>query len=137
MKQKIALITLLATGILFPIHAQTDIDRYELTPDYMQQVFADIISSECQVVHYSDGGGSYDGHSRNYKFFGWLTKDGTATTGLQAPTTNFKTTYTNTEDKPYTLEVAGTLDKDYNQFDFLYSNVVNRTLPEGGKGAVH
>ena len=71
MKQKIALITLLATGILFPIHAQTDIDRYELTPDYMQQVFADIISSECQVVHYSDGGGSYDGHSRNYKFFGW------------------------------------------------------------------
>ena len=72
----------------------------------------------------------------NYKFFGWLTKDGTGTTGLQAPTTNFTTTYTNTEVKPYTLEVAGTLDKDYNQFDFLYSNVVNRTLPEGGKGAV-
>ena len=71
MRQKIALITLFTIGILFPAHAQTDIERYELTPDYMQQVFSDIISSECQVVHYSDGGGSYDGHSRNNKFFGW------------------------------------------------------------------
>ena len=73
----------------------------------------------------------------NYKFFGWLTKDGTGTTGLQAPTTNFTTEYTNTEDKPYTLEVAGTLDKDYNQFDFLYSNVVNRVVfGNQGKEAV-
>ena len=71
MKRKIYLIILFAIGILFSAHAQTDIDRYELTPDYMQQVFSDIISSECQVVHYSDGGGSYDGHSRNNKFFGW------------------------------------------------------------------
>lgn len=71
----------------------------------------------------------------NYKFFGWLTKDGTGT-GLQAPT-NFTTKYTNTKDEPYTLEVAGTLDKDYNQFDFLYSNVVNRVVSGNqGKEAV-
>ena len=88
-----------------------------------------VYNGDTRLTYFWEGDG-------NYKFFGWLTKDGTATTGLQAPTTNFKTTYTNTEDKPYTLEVAGTLDKDYNQFDFLYSNVVNRTLPEGGKGAV-
>ena len=56
---------------LVPAHAQSDIDRYELAPDYMQQVFSDIIGSECMVVHYSDGGGSYDGHSRNNRFFGW------------------------------------------------------------------
>lgn len=89
-----------------------------------------VVNGDNPITYFWEGDG-------NYKFFGWLTKDGTGTTGLQAPTTNFTTTYTNTEDKPYTLEVAGTLDKDYNQFDFLYSNVVNRTVSVNqGKDAV-
>ena len=89
-----------------------------------------VYNGDTRLTYFWEGDG-------NYKFFGWLTKDGTGTTGLQAPTTNFTTTYTNTEDKPYTLEVAGTLDKDYNQFDFLYSNVVNRTVSVNqGKDAV-
>ena len=89
-----------------------------------------VFNGDTRLTYFWEGDG-------NYKFFGWLTKDGAGTTGLQAPTTNFTTTYTNTEDKPYTLEVAGTLDKDYNQFDFLYSNVVNRTVSVNqGKDAV-
>lgn len=89
-----------------------------------------VVNGDNPITYFWEGDG-------NYKFFGWLTKDGTGTTGLQAPTTNFTTTYTNTKDKPYTLEVAGTLDKDYNQFDFLYSNVVNRTVSVNqGKDAV-
>ena len=89
-----------------------------------------VVNGDNPITYFWEGDG-------NYKFFGWLTKDGTGTPGLQAPTTNFTTTYTNTEDKPYTLEVAGTLDKDYNQFDFLYSNVVNRTVSVNqGKDAV-
>lgn len=70
MKQKV-LLSIIAAIAIFATHAQSDTDRYTLTPDYMQQVFTDIISTECRVVHYSDGGGSYDGHSRNNKFFGW------------------------------------------------------------------
>ena len=71
MKPYPLLLALWIASALVPAHAQSDIDRYELAPDYMQQVFSDIIGSECMVVHYSDGGGSYDGHSRNNKFFGW------------------------------------------------------------------
>lgn len=71
MKPYPLLLALWIASALIPAHAQSDIDRYELAPDYMQQVFSDIIGSECMVVHYSDGGGSYDGHSRNNRFFGW------------------------------------------------------------------
>lgn len=71
MKQKIFSLILFCACIAFTAQAQSDTDRYELAPDYMQQVFSDIISSECQTVHYSDGGGSYDGHSRRNIFFGW------------------------------------------------------------------
>lgn len=71
MKHKTLLLALFTFGTMLTVRAQSEIDRYELTPDYMQQVFSDIISTECRVVHYSDGGGSYDGHSRNNKFFGW------------------------------------------------------------------
>lgn len=65
---QLLLITLFASAATY---AQADIDRYELAPDYMQKVFSDIITAECQVVHYSNDGGSYDGHSRGAKFFGW------------------------------------------------------------------
>lgn len=71
MKPYPLLLALWIASALVPAYAQSDIDRYELAPDYMQQVFSDIIGSECMVVHYSDGGGSYDGHSRNNRFFGW------------------------------------------------------------------
>lgn len=68
---KMLLAALLGFSTMLTAHAQSDTDRYMLTPEYMQQVFSDIISTECTIVHYSDGGGSYDGHSRNNKFFGW------------------------------------------------------------------
>ena len=71
MKHKLLLLVLFAIGTTFTAYAQSDADHYELAPDYMQQVFSDIISAECQVVHYSSDGGSYDGHSRGSKFFGW------------------------------------------------------------------
>lgn len=64
-------LSIIAAIAIFAAHAQSDTDLYTLTPDYMQQVFTDIISTEYRVVHYSDGEGSYDGHSRNNKFFGW------------------------------------------------------------------
>lgn len=79
MKQKRLFFTLLIAGSALLAQAQSDTDRYELAPDYIQQVFSEIISSECHTVHYSDGGGSYDGHSRNNRFFGWgsyLAKNG-------------------------------------------------------------
>ncbi len=69
--QKVLLATLLSFSTTLIAHAQSESDYYILTPEYMQQVFADIINTECRIVHYSDGGGSYDGHSRNNKFFGW------------------------------------------------------------------
>ena len=71
MKNKTLLLTLLTTGTLLTAHAQVDANRYELAPDYMQQVFTDIINAECTVVHYTSDGGRYDGHARGSKFFGW------------------------------------------------------------------
>ena len=71
MKHRTLFFILFAFGSLLTISAQTDNERYELAPDYMQQVFTDIITAECTVVHYNSGGGSYDGHSRGGKFFGW------------------------------------------------------------------
>ena len=71
MKHKTLLLILGLAGTLATAHAQSDTDRYILAPDYMQQVFTDIINAECTVVHYTSGGGSYDGHSRGGKFFGW------------------------------------------------------------------
>ncbi|MBQ4083217.1 MAG: hypothetical protein IJC77_02995 [Bacteroidaceae bacterium] len=70
MTQKL-LLTLNLASILLSANAQSHTDHYELAPDYMQQLFSDIISSECRIVHYSNEGGSYDGHSRNSIFFGW------------------------------------------------------------------
>ena len=71
MKNKALLLALLTTGTLITAHAQVDANRYELAPDYMQQVFTDIINAECTVVHYTSDGGRYDGHARGSKFFGW------------------------------------------------------------------
>lgn len=71
MKQKIFSLILLCASITFTAQAQSDTDRYELTPNYMQQVFSDIISAECKVVRYGDSGSHYMGHTRNNKFFGW------------------------------------------------------------------
>ena len=71
MKHKYIPLILCLVATLSAAHAQSDTDRYALTPDYMQQVFADIISAECNIVHYNSGGGSYDGLSRYNIFFGW------------------------------------------------------------------
>ena len=71
MRQKRLLLTLFIAATIFSAKSQSDTDRYELAPDYMQQVFSDIISAECQVVRYGDNGGHYMGHTRNIKFFGW------------------------------------------------------------------
>ena len=71
MKSLKHLLLALIIGTSSAAYAQSDIDRYELAPDYMQQVFTDIIDAECKVLHFSSGGGSYDGHTRNSKFFGW------------------------------------------------------------------
>ena len=62
----------------------------------------------------------------DYRFFGWLAKD---PNGLVAPNNSKWSAGYN--DK--VLTVNATLDKDYNQFDFLYSNVHERTLPTQSK----
>ena len=69
--KKTILTTLLFIGIILAASAQDNIDHYDLAPDYMQQLFMNIIDTDCQVVQYSDGGGHYVGHSRRSKFFGW------------------------------------------------------------------
>lgn len=71
MKHKAPLLILSLVATIATAQAQSDTDRYTLAPDYMQQVFTDIITAECTVVHYHSGGGSYDGHARGGKFFGW------------------------------------------------------------------
>ena len=75
------------------------------------------------VTYYWQGDG-------DYKFFGWLAQD--AAGSLEIPAT---WTYDETS-KTLTIPET-TLDKDYNQFDFLYADVVNRTVSGGqGKEAV-
>ena len=57
-----------------------------------------------------------------YRFFGWLNYDATA--GLSLPN---NWTY-DPDTKTFTIPEGTVLNKDYNQFDFLYSNVDERTL---------
>ena len=71
MKSLKHLLLTLLIGTATAAYAQSSADHYELTPDYMQQVFSDIIDTECAILHYSNDGGSYDGHTRANKFFGW------------------------------------------------------------------
>lgn len=61
-----------------------------------------------------------------YRFFGWLNYDAT---GLSFPS---EWTY-NTETKTFTIPEGTVLDKDYNQFDFLYSFVDERILSPDNK----
>ena len=76
------------------------------------------------VTYYWQGDGEY-------KFFGWLIEDA-AHSKLTAP---FTPTFDATAKTLAIPETA--LDKDYNQFDFLYSEVVNRTVSGSqGKEAV-
>lgn len=53
-----------------------------------------------------------------YRFFGWLTRDA-------ASSKNIPFTPTITNDK---LSINAAIDKDYNQFDFLYSAIDYRTM---------
>lgn len=65
------LLFVLLTSITISSWAQSDIDRYELPPDYIQQMLSNIITTDCQAVQFSDGGGHYLGYSRRNSFFGW------------------------------------------------------------------
>ena len=70
----------------------------------------------------------WEGQDNNpYRFFGWLKQDPNE---LQAPTESDKW---ETEYKDNTLTVEATLDQSYNQFDFMYSDVDERTLDENNK----
>jgi hypothetical protein len=59
------------TFISLTSKAQIFTERYELTPDYMQEVFCNIISSECNIIRLGDASGQYIGYSHNNSFFGW------------------------------------------------------------------
>ncbi|MBR5481369.1 MAG: fimbrillin family protein [Bacteroidaceae bacterium] len=61
-----------------------------------------------------------------YRFFGWLQYD--PTSGLSVPNT---LTYNNTTKELTIPETV--LDMNYNQFDFLYSDINLRVLPEDDK----
>ena len=52
-------ILIAAALISLACKAQTVTDRYELTPDYMQEVFSDIIGSECNIICLGDATGQY------------------------------------------------------------------------------
>lgn len=55
-----------------------------------------------------------------YRFYGWLEND--ASSGLDNPLT------TSFDPQGHRLSVSGTVDRNYSQFDFLYSDVYQRTL---------
>lgn len=78
--------------------------------------------SNAPITYFWEGDGTY-------RFYGWLEQD---PDGLGAPTSKWNESYS---DKKLTIDA--TLDKDYNQFDFLYSEVDERTLPTDGKGPVN
>lgn len=78
-----------------------------------------VVNGDNPITYFWEGDGKY-------RFFGWLAKD---PNGLVAPN-NIKWS-AGYNDK--VLTVNATLDKDYNQFDFLYSNVHERTLPTQSK----
>lgn len=82
-----------------------------------------VYNGDTRLTYFWEGDG-------NYKFFGWLTKDGTG--NLTIPFT------TNYDNNTKTLTIPETtLDENYNQLDFLYSNVVNREVSGNqGKEAV-
>lgn len=62
----------------------------------------------------------------DYKFYGWLTYDAAGT--LSIPTIPNTWTYNNST-KKISIPTT-TVDKDYNQFDFLYSEVDQRIMDE-------
>ena len=76
-----------------------------------------IIKSEGAPVKY------YWNENGTYQFFGWLKHD--QANGLSMPTT-----WTFDEENKLLTIPETTIDKDYNQFDFIYSGVHTRTLSE-------
>lgn len=60
----------LAIMTILTLNAQ-DIDKYRLSPDYMQQLFCGIVSAESKVITLNLDGGHYFGYSRNNSLFGW------------------------------------------------------------------
>lgn len=66
-----ALLTIITAISLTVANAQTNIDRYAPAPDYIQQAFCDVISTQCRTVNFGDASGSYIGYTLNNSFFGW------------------------------------------------------------------
>lgn len=87
-----------------------------------------VVNGDNPITYFWEGTGTY-------RFFGWLQQDAN---GLKDPdhdnvgTNDDKWSAVYNESKKK-LTVNATLDKDYNQFDFLYSNVDERTLPRQSK----
>lgn len=81
-----------------------------------------VVNGDNPITYFWEGDGKY-------RFFGWLAKDATdPTTPLSVPA---GWTY---EESTKSLTIPATiLNKDYNQFDFLYSNVHERTMPTQSK----
>lgn len=74
-----------------------------------------VVDNGTPITYYWEGEGEY-------RFFGWLKNDAA---GLSAPTSNWTANYDNNTKK---LTLSATLDKNYNQFDFLYSGIDYRNM---------
>lgn len=77
-----------------------------------------VVNGDNPITYFWEGTGTY-------RFFGWLHKDAN---GLTVPETNWNTTYDDDDNNVLTIEA--TLDQSYNQFDFMYSDVDQRTLTD-------
>lgn len=78
-----------------------------------------VVNGDNPITYFWEGTGTY-------RFFGWLQKDAN---GLTVPETNWDTTYDD-DNNNNVLTIEATLDQSYNQFDFMYSDVDERTLTD-------
>lgn len=72
-----------------------------------------VVNGDNPITYFWEGTGTY-------RFFGWLQKDAN---GLTVPKTNW-------DNEKNVLAIEATLDQSYNQFDFMYSDVDQRTLTD-------
>ena len=85
-----------------------------------------VVNGDNPITYFWEGTGTY-------RFFGWLQKDAN---GLKDPDHDNVGTNDDKWSAEYNgnvLTVNAILDEDYNQFDFMYSEVNQRTLDENNK----
>ena len=83
-----------------------------------------VVNGDNPITYFWEGTGTY-------RFFGWLKQD---PNGLVAPNNGkWSAVFNEDNEGNKVLTVNATLDQSYNQFDFLYSNVDERTLPRQSK----